>query len=263
MSKVVSRVPRLLQVVGINSVPLVGIFAADWTDATALAFYWCENVIVTVLVSFRIWLHRRATRLAGHWETSPVAAADAASSTSTFLSGFLVPASAFTAGHAVFLGLLLFVILPQSFPDAGGVDLASLGEGVAAGTLVLTVGCSIDAVRIRHRPFSWIRQLAQRVLGRVVLVHLTIIFGMFAMTWLDGPRGLFLVFAGFKTLADLGSYLGSDAAPDPEPSHWLVWSIRLLAGKRRAEAFVEFHRTSVAAELRRAAEWEQPVPAGR
>ncbi len=62
------RIVRLLQVVGVNSVPAFGVFAAGWTATTALALYWCENVLVILLVGLRLWLHRRSTHKRGHWE---------------------------------------------------------------------------------------------------------------------------------------------------------------------------------------------------
>jgi hypothetical protein len=57
---------RLVPLVGINAVPLGGVFLADWSPATALSLYWWENLIGAALVALRIALHRALTRKRGH-----------------------------------------------------------------------------------------------------------------------------------------------------------------------------------------------------
>lgn len=146
------RFPRLLQVLGVNSVPVVGVLAADWTEATALALYWCENVMVTFLVGLRIGLHRRATAKRGHFETGPLASASVSSGATAF-------------------------------------------------------------------------------------------------------------FAGFKSLADLSTFLGGDELPDPEPPGRAVAAIRRVAGEHKAEDFAEFHRRQSRRERLHAGEWEEPLAA--
>ena len=54
-------VVRLLQLTSLNAVPLAGLFFAGWSPATALALYWCENVVGSALVAARIAMHRSAT----------------------------------------------------------------------------------------------------------------------------------------------------------------------------------------------------------
>src|SRR5688572_1009570 len=56
-----------LQALGVSSVPVVGTFAAGWSAATALALYWCENLLGALLVAVLIARHRRLTRKRGHW----------------------------------------------------------------------------------------------------------------------------------------------------------------------------------------------------
>ena len=250
---------RLLQVLGVNSVPALGFFAADWTASTALALYWCENVLVTLLVGLRLVVHRRRTGKRGHWEADLGSERPKrASRSATFLAGFLSAALIFTAAHGLFLGLILFLLIPQEFPDAGGVDIASLGTGLGFISVLLLLGLAYDLVGIDTRSFAWVKRLAERVLGRVILVHLTIIFGMMGMAWLGGPRGFFLVFAGFKTLSDLTAMTGGGhEEPSSEPPGWLVGTIRTLGGKGNAEDFSRHYRDAHRTERRQAAAWEE------
>ena len=55
-------VRRLLPAVGINGVPIAGVFLAGWDGATALSLYWWENLIGSVLIALRILVHRVLTR---------------------------------------------------------------------------------------------------------------------------------------------------------------------------------------------------------
>ena len=170
-STAVIRLPRFLQVLGVNSVPVLGVFAADWSAATALALYWCENIMITLLVGLRIWLHRRATGKRGHLDPSALGSRNTSTHPkSTFLREFLTAALVFSCAHAVFLGTILFMMLPENFPEAGAVDLAALGRGVLVVAGILAVGLVIDLIHIRDRSFYWIRQMAGRVMGRVILL---------------------------------------------------------------------------------------------
>lgn len=52
---------RLAPLVGINAVPLGGVFLAGWSLATALSLYWWESLIGATLVALRIALPRTLT----------------------------------------------------------------------------------------------------------------------------------------------------------------------------------------------------------
>jgi hypothetical protein len=250
------RSVRLLQVLGVNSVPAFGLLAADWTAATALALYWCENVLIALLVALRLWLHRRATRKRGHWEAHLSGPRRAGSS--TFLSDFLTGALVFTGAHGLFLAIILFLVIPKQFPEAGGLDLSALLQGVGVMSIFLLLGFFYDAIGLGSRTFAWVRRLAALVLGRVVVVHLTIIFGMAGMAWLGGPRGFFLVFAGLKTLSDLTAMTSSGRPESGEPPGCLMTPIRALAGEEKSKNFAHRYRTQRGLESSAEEQWEKP-----
>ncbi len=61
----------------------------------------------------------------------------------------------------------------------------------------------IDAVQMKKRPFRWIGIMAERNIGRVLIIHMTLIIGMAVGAYMDSARGLFLVFVILKTVNDL------------------------------------------------------------
>lgn len=61
-------VMRLVQTLGVTSVPLGGFFVGGWSPATLLAVYWFENLFGTLLLAARIAVHWRLTRKRGHYE---------------------------------------------------------------------------------------------------------------------------------------------------------------------------------------------------
>jgi hypothetical protein len=251
------RLVKVLQALGINSVPVLGVFLGGWSTATALLLYWFENLLATLLVALRIARHRRLTSKRGHWAASIAASGTAgASRGNSFLGGFLITALVFTLAHGLFLALIIFLMLPQAYPEAAAVDPVDLRRGLLGVAGFLVVGLAIDLVGLARRPFSWVKRLSDRLLGRVVVVHLTIVLGMWAMAWLDGPRGLFLVFAAFKTLTDL-SWLLPEAASGSTPPAWLTGIIRRLGGPAKAEDFVRYYEASHRDELSAQAQWEE------
>jgi hypothetical protein len=229
---------RLLQLLGLNAVPLAGLFFAGWSPATALALYWCENVVGSALVAARIAMHRSATRTRGHWRTHlglqitgtvKVAGrkkpADVAPK--TLLAEFVWGTAAFTLAHGIFLGLLLIGMMKVE------PDRAELRNGLFAMVGIQLVGFAWDSFTIGERPFAWVKALAERSFARVVLVHLAIIGGAFLTFGRPHPERFFLVFGALKLASDLASWLPlSLPPPDPErPPRVMAW----LAGDRFRE----------------------------
>lgn len=223
---------RLLQALGLNSVPAFGYFGQQWSVGTTLAVYWIETVLVIACVAVRIILHRRVTRKAGHWNV-PVSTHTTTRGrvrlrhhTSTLLAGFLTIMGVFTAAHGVFLAMLVFVVLPQ---QGAGIATADLSAAVTMMGLFLALGLATDLIGLRERSFRWIERTVELAQGRMFVTHLTIIFGMGAMAYWGAPGALFAVFVGLKTLVDLGS-LVPERELQPDPPGWLAWLDRFGPG---------------------------------
>lgn len=226
---------RLLQAIGVNTVPAAGYFGSAWSIGTTLSLYWIETVFVTLLITLRIVLHRRWTRKAGHWNVPFETRTTSAGRTSvrrgktTFLAGFLLVMGIFTAAHGIFLALMVFLVVPKEAPSEA-VAFADLQAGATAMATVLGLGLAVDLVGIRDRPFRWIERMAGLAQGRMVVTHLTIILGMGAMAIWNAPWALFAVFIGLKSLIDFGGVFPErDAGPDPP--RWLAWLDRFGPNK--------------------------------
>jgi len=245
---------RLLQVLGLNAVPVAGFFGEGWSSGTALATYWVEGVLVIPFLAARIALHRRRTRKRGHYRAPGFSnqkadAPPAPLGSGTLLGGYLAVAIPFTLVHGVFLALLLFLFLPREFGPESSVSLPDLGMGTIGVLAFLVLGFAIDLVALGDRSFRWMEVVTQRAMGRIFVVHMTILFGMGAAAFLHAPSALFGVFAGLKTLFDLGS-----AFPHRElalePPRWAKLLDRLPV--KGGESFADYwRRTELAARALR------------
>jgi hypothetical protein len=256
---------RLAQLLGLNAVPVAGFFGQGWSSGTALAIYWVEGLLVIFFVAARIALHRRWTRKVGHYRAPSFtrtsrsqggAEPPTAIGSGSLLGSYLAVAIPFTLAHGFFLGMLLLLFLPQEFGQEAGVALADLGKGTAGIVAFLALGLAIDLVRLRERSYRSIEVATERAMGRIFVIHMTIIFGMGAAMFFHAPTALFGVFAGFKTLFDLGG-----AFPHRElalePPRWAGFLDRIKG--RDGESFSDYWRRTEAREQALRAENEQAM----
>jgi len=248
---------RLGQVLGLNAVPVAGFFGEGWSQGTALAVYWVEGLLVILFIAARIVLHRKWTRKVGHFRTSSFGQETQKNhpvGSGSLLGSYLGVAIPFTLAHGFFLGLLLFLFLPQKFPEAGSVALADLGKGLVGVLGFLVLGLAIDFVGLRERSYRWVELLTQRAMGRIFVIHMTILFGVGAAAFFDMPSAIFAVFAGLKTLFDLGSVFPHREL-SLEPPRWARLLDR-LPGKD-GESFSDYWRRTEQAQQALRAENEQ------
>jgi hypothetical protein len=198
---------RLAQAFGINAVPLAGYFGAGWSAGTALAVYWVESMFVIAFMSARIALHRHLTRKAGHfrppsWLRAPGDPVPEVGSGS-LLGGYLGMALFFTLAHGIFLAVLLLLVLPEELGTMAAIGPADLGRGAVGVIAFVVLGFVIDTVSLRKRSFGWIEQLTALAMGRILVVHLTIVLGMGTFLFFGAPGAVFALFALLKTLVDV------------------------------------------------------------
>jgi hypothetical protein len=134
-----------------------------------------------------------------------------------FLSSFLLIMLVFSAAHGVFLGFILALAPPF---QRAGTDFAQVRAALLPLSGFLLLGFFGDLIGIRQRPFAWIRRMRDYTLQRMVVIHLTIIFGMLAAAIFHGPSGLLAVFVVLKLLLDLNSWL-PQRSPERPPG-WLA-----------------------------------------
>jgi hypothetical protein len=270
-----SLVPAL-QALGASSVPVVGTFAAGWSAATALALYWCENLLGALLISILIACHRRLTRKRGHWRSQlgtrtrtigkvrgkRVVHTPKESGDRSFFSEFLSTSLAFNLAHGVFLALLLGIFLPRQ--GATPVDPAALRNGLVAMAVVLLAGFAFNLVRLRDRPFAWLRRSAQLSLGRMALIHLSILFGVFLAATTGRPERFFLLFIVLKLIADVATSLPFlEVKMSGEIPRWALWLARKGQPEMTEEEVREDWRETVRQERETEERDEEEKPLSR
>lgn len=248
----------------VNSVPVYGVLADGWSAATLLVLYWLENLLTAAATCLRIAVHRSWTRKRGHYRGGQLGVVSGKSGTPghTFLGEYATAALVFTLAHGVFVGLLT-VMLGANHPDdrRWQLSLAQLRYGGAAVAAFLGAGLAVDLPSLPAWSFARLRAYAQQRLGRVLILHVTIIFGMLVIMLTESPFGLFFVLVGLKTLADVGGAIARDA---PLPERPPAWASRLAArvGEPAGHAGTDFDvqwRREVESAKRQAQEDEEPA----
>lgn len=215
----------LLFVLVVNAVPLVGVRYFGWSASTVVLLYWCENLAVAVFTCARIALHRALTRKRGHWRGGQLEVQVNGKPLRTGLLGeYATMAFVFTFAHGIFVGGFL-LIAAQNHPDDAtwAMSAAQLRQGLTWMTAALTVEFLVDALSIRSRSFAWIKAYVGQRMGRVLVMHMTIIFGMWAMMATESPFAVLYVLIALKTLWDLfasNASASADALP-AQPPAWV------------------------------------------
>ena len=199
-----AALPRIFEALAVNAVPIWGLVYKGWSLSTMLLLYWLENLLSTFFVGARIWLHRRLTHKRGHWtrvEMKATVNGRPVKVRTTVLGAFVGSNLIFGLAHGIFVVVLVFAILPQR------PRLADVGRGVRWLLIAMTVSFLIDALTIRRQPFAWIRQRVDGALGRMLVVHFTLIGGIMFIAMTNREASLFYVFVLIKVLFDLASAL--------------------------------------------------------
>lgn len=198
----------VLALVSANVVPLVGVLAWDWSIGTILVLYWLENGIIGASNVVRM------VTAAG-----PI---EAHLGKLFLVPFFVVHYGLFWTVHGVFVTTLFGGGLDALGAGAatgpafglGGVSSALLREGAGTlgwGVLSLTLSHGVSLVSNYFLGGEYRRvtaaELMARPYGRVVILHLTIIFGAFAALLLGAPIGALLVLVVAKTVVDVGAHL--------------------------------------------------------
>lgn len=256
------RAAQTVTALAVVAVPAVGWFAADWSGGTTLAVYWFETVAMCLFIAARIALHQRWTPRRGHFKYHAPSSDRKRRPTSSFVKGFLVTTLLFSAAHGVFLTAILFLLTQNGKAGLAEIDWRSVGIGCLSVLGFLALNFVMDLASLRLWSFWQLERTAQSGFSRVVVVHLTLIFGLFGVAVTDAPNALFGVFVALKTMAAL-----STALPQWEPASPPAWLSRVMnrvpsvhPGKRFEEMWAE-DRTD---EIERRERNEQPwVPSHR
>jgi hypothetical protein len=190
-----SRVPPSLWFLAAsNLVPLVGVLLLGWDLGVILLLYWAESAVILLFSLLKM--------------------AEAAGWGALFLVPFfLFHAGGFMAVHLVFL-VALFVREPAA---GWGSLVRDVGLGVLA--FLLSHGYSYVANhRRRGEAYGKPQDVMGAFYGRIVLMHLTIIFGGFLAMALGQPAWALALLVALKTAADARAHLKERRKRAPPPS---------------------------------------------
>jgi len=262
---IVARASRLVTLLVSNAIPLLGVWYYGWSATNVLVLYWLESLLVAVFTCLRIAMHCGLTRRRGHWREGQLAAKPGPiGNRPVMLRDYAVIAFVFTLAHGIFVAGISF-ILARNHPGEPIWQFASIpfrqGASILLGMLVIDF--VVDRATLAQRTFAWIKGYTQQRMGRVLILHLAIIGGMFAMAATQSPFGVLYALIGLKTLWDLAmSRAGDSAAATPEkPPAWLLnVGDRMGKDKGGAAALQQEWTRERAAARQRGIEDEQPMP---
>jgi hypothetical protein len=222
-----SRWRGILIVLLVNAVPIVGVLRYGWSATNVLVLYWFENLLIAICTTLRLVVHRRLSRKRGYFRSGVIGGVKVNDKPvkSGLVGEYAIVAFVFTFAHGIFVAAIAFM-LTRDHPDdpMWQFSLPQLVRGVEVIAAMLGIELIADLATIRARPFAWMKDYAQRRMGRILVLHLAIIFGMFAMAMTDSPFGILYVLIGLKTLVDLGGVYGQGTKTDESdvPPGWAL-----------------------------------------
>ncbi len=214
-----------------NLVPLAGVLFLGWSLVTLLALYWLENGVIGVYALGRIATAEAVDENPGRVEingreTPREQLRDPHQARAIYLPFFLVHYGAFWLAH----GLFVLIALPVVFASFAGGEEPAPADLVAALDLG-TMAWALIVLVISHGAsflFNWMWGGERRTstpaaqmmapYGRVVVLHVTIILGAFAVAMLGQPIGALVVMVVLKTIADLAAHLAERLRADDRAS---------------------------------------------
>ena len=174
-----------------NLFPLAGVLLLDWRVFDILILYWVENVVIGILNVVRMALTREHDR----WFLMPF---------------FVVHYGLFCFAH---LTAIMTIFDPSGGTDAAwglffgtpAAEVMSSPLWIAAGAIALSHLFSFFGNFIAGGEYTRTsaRELMTRPYGRIVVLHVAVIFGAALIEWLGSPVGMLLALIAAKTALDL------------------------------------------------------------
>lgn len=209
--RVTSSVTAVVALVVANLVPLIGALWFGWNVWTILIIYWLENGIVGV---FNVLKMRRAegTETTGRASWTVNGRPAASLSRAALVPFFVMHYGMFWLVHGLFV-LVMPVFGGIAGEGTGGPDMT---EGMSIWTILFAA----VALAISHAVSFWTNFLGggeyRRVspasqmfapYGRLVALHVTIIFGALAVSVTGAPAAALAILVALKIVLDVGLHL--------------------------------------------------------
>ena len=200
------RIGAAVQALAINAVTIYGVFGLQWPVGTAIALYWMENVLrgIVILVLLAVWqvFFRQPDRSARSMRH--------ASSRSRPFCCFPAPSPPRMRWFSRSSSDSSFRVCPRHSASRPG----SFQSGLVIISILLAIELLVWLLGANRRSDERVQRSANAYVRRVVVLHLTIVLGMFGIVLFDRPTVLFASFAALKIAADLTLPMRRRSVPD-------------------------------------------------
>ncbi len=192
--------PTVILLIIANLIPLYGVFFLDWQVFPILFLFWMENVVVGVFNVFKMLLASPAKPIS--WLTKVF-----------MIPFFCFHYGMFTLVHGIFVFIVFggYLELGADFPEKNVVFQAirdfQIGWAFLALLLSHFVSFAMNYIGKGEYKQANLNELMAQPYGRVVLLHLTILFGGFLVMELGSPVFALLLLIFLKTFIDIQAHL--------------------------------------------------------
>lgn len=185
-----SGLTPIFTALGVNAVPVTGVFFSGWPVETAMVVYFLENLITVAVTTMRIHF------LAPAREDVP---GQKPQERRSMLQNFLVVALGFSLAVGIFLSFFIFGILKAP------VAAADVASGVGWIIVFQLVGLIADLILWRRVSLDLANSFLEQSLGRVFLLYLAVFTGLCAAAYTN--EWFVYPFMGLKTMVDVGGQI--------------------------------------------------------
>ena len=194
------RQPSVIALVLANLVPVFGVLALHWEVFPLMFLFWSENVIVGAFNVLKMLANQPAMPVM--WIGKLF-----------IIPFFCVHYGMFTFGHGVFVVMLFGGGMNHmhGFPNAATFWNVMRENRLGWAVLGLAVSHGVSFVTNYFGKGEYqrvgLQQLMHQPYGRIVVMHIAILFGGFLVMALHSPTPALLLLVALKTAFDLGSHI--------------------------------------------------------
>lgn len=216
-------IARVLTLVAYTALPLVGVLWLGWDWREIVLLYWLENISLGAAMFVTLLRTARATPVATPAETTPETTPEAPAETTTtdptttdpttqHPAAGLMLAFFFSVHYGMFTlvhGVFVYLLITGGLGPATEVDRPLNLGGVF---LVWAIGGAVQVVAsvIGSLPHKRGTSLMMSAYPRIIVLHLTIILGVFAIIMLGWGAAAAIVLIAFHALITLSTWMLSD-----------------------------------------------------
>ena len=221
---------RLLTYMASDLMPVVGVLAFGWQVFPILLLYWVENIVVGVMTVLEMRRAQGPGIPGGFWATvrfNGVRLADMDRSKRSLIGLFCANYGIFTLIHGVFVVVMFGATAEGGAPQAGPAGVvAAWWFWLAVASLWLSHWLAYRREFVATGEFERVSpaQVMVRPYGRMIALHVAIVFGGWFIQSIGAPLGGLLILVAVKTACDVLQLWSrpADTGPVSSDEIWLL-----------------------------------------